>query len=207
MDLNAFFLSIKLRVTCSNCWIIHPSIFYTRSTRRSGRRGPGAYPSGHQARGGAQPGQVASPSQGHTETNETNNHTHSLLGTNLDFSCTILHVFGRWEEAGEPGENPRIHGVEHADLLDHSLCKCWCRGCFLMTIAAGGVCSPGLPSPRRPAGALWSDAGVPAANDETSPPQSPWTLHTNTRPLNQLSTQSKHMPGTSFLLQWVEFIP
>ena len=30
---------------------IHPSIFYTRLIRRSGRGGPGAYPSGHRARG------------------------------------------------------------------------------------------------------------------------------------------------------------
>ena len=51
---------------------IHPSIFYTRLIRRSGRREAGAYPSGHQARGGVDPGQVTSPSQGHTE---TNNHT------------------------------------------------------------------------------------------------------------------------------------
>jgi len=36
---------------------IHPSIFYTRLIRRSG----------HRARGGVHPGQVASPSQGPTE--------------------------------------------------------------------------------------------------------------------------------------------
>ena len=36
-----------------------------------------AYPSGHRAKGGVHPEQVASPSQGHIETNETNNHTHS----------------------------------------------------------------------------------------------------------------------------------
>ena len=53
----------------------HPSIFHTRLIRRSGRGGAGAYPSGHW--GGVHPGQVASPSQSHTETNETNNHTHS----------------------------------------------------------------------------------------------------------------------------------
>jgi len=48
---------------------------------------------------GVHTGQVASPSQGHTETNETNNHprSHSLLRTIL-------------ESAGVPGENPRIHG-------------------------------------------------------------------------------------------------
>ena len=48
--------------------------------RRSGRGGAGVYPSGHRAKGGVHPGQVASPSQGHIE---TNNHTcsHSLLRT------------------------------------------------------------------------------------------------------------------------------
>ena len=47
---------------------LNPSVGYYPMT---------AYPSGHQARGGVHPGQVASPSQGHTETNETNNHTHT----------------------------------------------------------------------------------------------------------------------------------
>ena len=56
---------------------IHTSIFYTCLIRRSGRGGAGAYPSCHRGRGGVHPGQVASPSQGHTETNETNNHTHA----------------------------------------------------------------------------------------------------------------------------------
>ena len=37
---------------------IHPSIFYTRLIRRSGRGGAGAYPSGHRAKGGVHPGQV-----------------------------------------------------------------------------------------------------------------------------------------------------
>jgi len=32
--------------------------FYTRLTKLSGRRGAGAYPSGHWARGGVHPGQV-----------------------------------------------------------------------------------------------------------------------------------------------------
>ena len=42
----------------------------------------GAYPSCHWARGGVDPGQVGSPSQGHTETIETHNlaRSHSLLG-------------------------------------------------------------------------------------------------------------------------------
>jgi len=41
-----------------------------------------AYPSCHWARGRLQAGQVASPSQGHTEPDETHNHprSHSLLG-------------------------------------------------------------------------------------------------------------------------------
>ena len=58
---------------------IHPSIFYTRLISRSGRGGAGAYPSCHWAKGGVHPGQVASPSQGHTEPNETNNHAHLHL--------------------------------------------------------------------------------------------------------------------------------
>jgi len=42
---------------------IHPSIrFLYRLIRRSGRGGAGAYPSGHWAKGGLHPGQVASPS-------------------------------------------------------------------------------------------------------------------------------------------------
>jgi len=69
-------------LTSWNKWIvnmnIHPSIFCTRSIRWSGRGGTGAYRSGHRARGGVQPGPVASPSQGHTETNKhTHAHTHS----------------------------------------------------------------------------------------------------------------------------------
>ena len=58
-----------------NFFVTLINIFYTRLIRRSGRGGAGAYPSGHRARGEVHPGQVASPSQGHTETNETNNHT------------------------------------------------------------------------------------------------------------------------------------
>ena len=57
--------------------VFHPSFFYTRLIRRSGRGGAGAHPSGHRARGGVHPEQVVSPSQGHTETNGTNNHTHA----------------------------------------------------------------------------------------------------------------------------------
>ena len=75
----------------------------------SGRGGAGAYPSGHRASGGVDLGQVASPSQGHTETNKTNNHTHSLLRKILEIPINLTCMFfGQWEEAGVPGENPRI---------------------------------------------------------------------------------------------------
>ena len=56
---------------------IHPSIFLYFLICRSGRGGAGAYPSGHRVKGGVHPGQVASPSQGHIETNKTNTHTHT----------------------------------------------------------------------------------------------------------------------------------
>ena len=76
LDCILYLIQIKYnKISYNN---IHPSIFYTCLIRRSGRGGAGAHPSGHWAIGGVQPGQVASPSQGHTETNETNNtHTHS----------------------------------------------------------------------------------------------------------------------------------
>ena len=45
---------------------------------RGGGARAGAYPSGHRAKGGVHPGQVSSPSQGHIETNETNNHARSV---------------------------------------------------------------------------------------------------------------------------------
>jgi len=89
---------------------IHPSIFYTRLILRSGRGGAGAYPSGHWARGGVHPGQVASPSQGHTETNETNNHTHahSLLRTILESPINLTCMF---LDGGRKPEYPeRTHG-------------------------------------------------------------------------------------------------
>ena len=67
-ELLQLFLDIK----------IHPSIHFLYPLNPPvGSRGAGAYPSGHRARGGVHPGQVASPSQGHIETNETNNHTRS----------------------------------------------------------------------------------------------------------------------------------
>jgi len=77
-----------------NVALKHPSIFYTCLIHWSGRRGARAYPSGHRARGGVHPGQVANPSQGHTE---TNNHarSHSLLRTiflesPINLTCMFL---------------------------------------------------------------------------------------------------------------------
>jgi len=49
---------------------VYPSIHFLY--RQSVGRVAGAYPSNHRAKGGVHPGQVASPSQGHIETNETN---------------------------------------------------------------------------------------------------------------------------------------
>ena len=72
---------------------IYPSIFYTRLIRRLCRRGAGAYPSGRRARGGVHPGQVASPSQGHTETNETNTLTlapRDNLESPINITCMFL---------------------------------------------------------------------------------------------------------------------
>ena len=57
-----------------------------------------AYPSYHLARGRTRPGQVASPSQGHTETNETHNHSQLTW-------CVCL-PWVPWV----PWENPHIHG-------------------------------------------------------------------------------------------------
>ena len=54
----------------------HPSIFYTGLIQFGVA---GAYPSCHWARGRVHPGQVSSPSQGHTETNNTHNHACSHL--------------------------------------------------------------------------------------------------------------------------------
>ena len=60
--------------------------------------GVGAYPSNHRAKGGVHPGQVAITGP------HRDKQPHSLLRT------PNVHVFGRWKEAGVPGENPRIHG-------------------------------------------------------------------------------------------------
>ncbi|MED6244657.1 hypothetical protein ATANTOWER_020117 [Ataeniobius toweri] len=58
------------------------------------------------ARGGVHPGQVASPSQGNTETFRTNNHAH----THSHLRAIESHDSGLWEGAGVPGKNPRIRG-------------------------------------------------------------------------------------------------
>lgn len=53
---------------------------------------------------------VTGRSQGHSETNETNNQLHTLLGSILKSSIKPKCVFGQWEEGRVPGENPRIQG-------------------------------------------------------------------------------------------------
>ena len=113
-----------LSLTCANpnhltAKSIHPSIFYTRLICQSGRGGAGAYPSGHRARGGVHPGQVASPSQGHTETNETNNHacSHSLLRAILETPINLTCLFldgGRKPEY--PEREPTHTRGEHANF-------------------------------------------------------------------------------------------
>jgi len=86
--LQAWFCMIFIRLTymhIKSLILVKPTSihFLYRLIHRSGCGGAGAYPSGHRAKGGIHPGQVASSSQGHIETNETNNHTrsHSLLRT------------------------------------------------------------------------------------------------------------------------------
>ena len=88
---------------------IHPSTFYTRLICRSGRGGAGAYPSGHRARGGVHPGQVTSPSQGHTETNNhARSHSHvTFLETPINLTCMFVDG-GRKPEYSDP--NLLIHG-------------------------------------------------------------------------------------------------
>ena len=68
------------------------------------RRQAGAYPSSRQAQVKVHSWQVTSPSKGHT------NKLHSegqFRVTNLNW---YAWGFFEWEEAGVPGENPRIHG-------------------------------------------------------------------------------------------------
>ena len=73
-DTQAFLLFVVWRGTGTSGTSIH---FLDPLIPIYGHGGAGAYPSCHWVRGRVHPGQVASPSQGHTETNETNNHTHS----------------------------------------------------------------------------------------------------------------------------------
>ena len=74
---------------------LYPSIHFLYPLNPSvGSRGAGAYPSGHRARGGVHPGQVASPSQGDTETNNQTR-SHSLLRkkfyeTPINRTCMFL---------------------------------------------------------------------------------------------------------------------
>jgi len=97
----------KRKVKTVQC---HPSIHLLYPLNTSvGSRGAGAYPSGHRAKGGVHPGQVASPSQGHTETNKTHNHTrsHSLLRTILETPINLTCMF---LDSGRKPENPeRTH--------------------------------------------------------------------------------------------------
>jgi len=86
---------------------IHPSIHFLYPLNPTqGRRLAGAYPSCHWARGRVHPGPVASPSQGHTE---TNNHpcSHSLLGSILSHQLTWHACFGA---VGGHQSNCCIHG-------------------------------------------------------------------------------------------------
>ena len=59
-----------------------------------GSRGAGAHPSCHWTRGEVHPGQVISPSQGHTATIETNNHARMFLGSarKLEYPEKTKHV-------------------------------------------------------------------------------------------------------------------
>ncbi|MEQ2294523.1 hypothetical protein AMECASPLE_004812 [Ameca splendens] len=60
------------------------------------------------AGGGVHPGQVASPSQGNTQTT-----MHTLIHTpkgNLERPMNLKGLFLDWEEAGVPGENSHMHG-------------------------------------------------------------------------------------------------
>ena len=121
----------------------HPSIHFLYPLNLSvGSRGAGAYPSGHRARGGVQPGQVASPSQGHTETNETNNHTrsHSLLRTIIESPINLTCMFldgGRKPEYPErthayTGRTCKLH-VEKGSRWGSNLEPSHCEATVLTT--------------------------------------------------------------------------
>jgi len=107
-----------------------PSIHFVYPFNPSvGSRGAGAYPSGHRARGGVHPGQVTSPSQGHTETNETNNHTHSLFfvikffifisiksNRNISGDTKLLWIL---KERQLVQDIRTCHGKEHSESIDN----------------------------------------------------------------------------------------
>ncbi|MED6263534.1 hypothetical protein CHARACLAT_005505 [Characodon lateralis] len=90
---------------------IHSFIFYVAYST-VGHGGAGAYLQLSTGERRGKPAQVASPSQGNTGTYRTNNraHTHSHLRAILETNLPKCHIFGLWEEAGVPGENPRMHG-------------------------------------------------------------------------------------------------
>jgi len=77
-------------------WISRPNIsihpFLCPLNPTQSRGGAGAYPSSHWARGGVNPGRVASPSQGHTETN-SHTHSHSLLKTIWESPINLTCMF------------------------------------------------------------------------------------------------------------------
>ena len=94
---------------------IHPSIFYTRPIRWSGRGG-GWSPS--QRTSGERQGTPWTGRQSITGPHRDKQpHTLTLTSKdNLELSINLTCMFfGRWEEARVPGENPRIHGAEHAN--------------------------------------------------------------------------------------------
>jgi len=123
---------LPIELLVMKIWIFHSWCWY--------------YPSCHWARGRVPPGQVASPSQGDIDANET--HTHSQWQFRINNESN-MHVFGWWEEAGVPGENPHIHGenmqtphrkapagiptlrlAEATVLTTTSLCSLWILGIY-----------------------------------------------------------------------------
>ena len=98
--------------------IIHPSIFYTRSIRRSGHGGAGAYPCCHWARVGVHPGQVVSPSQGAINI---------ILNIFQYFSLIIVYSFyncrrTRPQQRQHPSDTPRPRWM--LSLLYHPNASC-----------------------------------------------------------------------------------
>jgi len=117
-------------------------------------RGAGAYPSGHRARGGVHPGQVARPSQRHTETNETNNHAHwhctrDNLESPINLTCMLLDG-GRKPEYLE---RTHAHMGRTCKLQDSNQELSGCEATMLTTtLTATPLCSP-----------LWSSVMVKQA--------------------------------------------